>query len=361
MAKGGGPQTSTVHQSSLPEYAEPFYTDLMERGSHESYRPYQPYGGPRLTGISPDTEYGLGMTSQYANSGYGYLPYGADLGMETGERALEYGSYDPQQFYAATVGEGGGPFGWSGVQHQNFDSSVADRYMSPYMEDVIDLAMKDVAQNTLEEQLYRDSEAANAGAFGGSRAAVQKQMALGQAQDRMMELNVQGRQAAFENAQNQFNQDRGAWMNAQRANQEAQLRSALANQGIGLEAQQLGEQSRQFGANLGMEGLNVAQRSAGLMADMQGQLEKMQLDRIKAQLGIGQTREDYLQEQLDMAYNDFVNQRDHERMNLQFLSSLLQGVPISANQDITTSSSGGGNPLAGGIGTLGGLASIFGI
>ena len=96
-----------------------------------------------------------------------------------------------------------------------------------------------------------------------------------------------------------------------------------------------------------------------MLADLQNQQDNMMLERIKAQLGIGQTNEDYLQQQLDMAYNDFVNQRDADRMNLQFLSSLLQGVPISPNQEVTTSEST--NPLAGGIGTLMGMQALYGL
>ena len=174
-----------------------------------------------------------------------------------------------------------------------------------------------------------------------------------------MRASIEGHQSAFENAQQQFERDRGAWMNAQRANQDAALQAALSNQGQSLEAQQLGEQSRQFGVNTGLQGLEAAQRGSAMLADLQNQQDNMMLERIKAQLGIGQTNEDYLQQQLDMAYNDFVNQRDADRMNLQFLSSLLQGVPISPNQEVTTSEST--NPLAGGIGTLMGMQALYGL
>jgi len=72
---------------------------------------------------------------------------------------------------------------------------------------------------------------------------------------------------------------------------------------------------------------------------------------------IGDEQQQYSQSQLDIAYNDFVNQRDAERQNLQFLSSILRGVPISANQDVKQFESG--NPLAGAAG-LAGIASLLG-
>ena len=39
---GGGPQTteSTVTQTNLPEYAEPYFTRLMQRSEAESLQPY---------------------------------------------------------------------------------------------------------------------------------------------------------------------------------------------------------------------------------------------------------------------------------------------------------------------------------
>lgn len=383
MGSGGGNTTSTVTQSNLPKYAQPFYEHMMDRGVQESNRPYQPYQGSRLSGISNDTETGLGMASNYANSGFGQLPAAQNMAQQAGQAALGYGSYNPGVFDPGNVSAdqvSAQNVGADQIGFQAFDSNVASQYMSPYMQDVVERAKQDVTKNTMEEQAMRNAQFASSGAFGGSRAAVQNQMAIGQAQNRMMDLDVQGRQSAFENAQQQFERDRGAYFNSAQSNQRANLEAALANQGKGLEAmtanqranleaslanqgksleaQQLGEQSRQFGANLGLQGLETAQRSAGLMGELQQQQEQMALDRIKSQLGIGQTREDYRQQQLDMAYNDFVNQRDSERQNLQFLSSLLQGVPVSANQDVTTTQ-GGGNPLAGGIGTLAGLQALY--
>lgn len=45
---GGGPSESTVVQTNLPEYAEPFYRDLLARVGYESAIPYESYPGKRL-------------------------------------------------------------------------------------------------------------------------------------------------------------------------------------------------------------------------------------------------------------------------------------------------------------------------
>lgn len=404
MGMGSGETTSTVHQSSLPEYAQPYYESLMDRAHAESQRPYQPYQGQRLSGPSNATQTGLGMAGQFASSGPGAMTGAMDMAERAGAVGMNYtnyqsspinnyyqgpvgGEFQSGTFTGQNVGFGSsGPYGVSQMESNDFTEGDMNKYMSPYMQAVIDKARADNANATLEEQVYRNSEAARAGAFGGSRAAVQNQMALNAMQDRNVDISVQGHQAAFENAQQQFERDRQARMMAQQGNQQASLQAALANQGIDLEAQRLGEQSRQYGfsanqdawqkaammqqdaekfteqfrqgaADIGLRGVEAGQRSAAQMAEMQGQWDNMMLQRIKAQLGIGQTQEDYFQEELDMAYNDFVNQRDAERQNLQFYSSLLQGVPISPNSDVSTTQPT--NPLAGLLGTAGGLQALY--
>ena len=55
-SKGGGsagPTESKVVQSNLPEYAEPYYRDLLARTGVESALPYTPYPAPRMAYFAP--------------------------------------------------------------------------------------------------------------------------------------------------------------------------------------------------------------------------------------------------------------------------------------------------------------------
>ena len=50
MGKGSSSPSTTrseVVQSNLPEYARPYYEDLLGRTTYESTRPYTPYPGPK--------------------------------------------------------------------------------------------------------------------------------------------------------------------------------------------------------------------------------------------------------------------------------------------------------------------------
>lgn len=401
----GGPQTSTVYQSSLPQYAKPYYENLMSKAQAESTRPYQPYNGQRLTGMSDETTQGLDMASGFASSGLGAVQNAADTSQAVTQGALSYMGYQPGQITNSYTGAVGGPYqtgtfgandiGWAGgqpvsgvnqLQVGEFDQAAMDKYMSPFMQAVVDKSKRDAAMNYGQEEAMRDADVAASGAFGGSRAAVQKQIARNSLLDRLTGIDTEGAQAAFENAQQQFERDRAASLAAQTGNQQAAMgilsgnRDALLKaQGMteesrqfgytagedaaraaaqmGMDAQKASEQFRQSGAQLGLQGLGLAQKGADQMVDIQSSWDSMMLDRIKAQLGVGQTGEEYQQKQLDMAYDDFINQRDAQRQNLQFYSSLLQGVPVSANQNVVTNQSS--NPLAGVAGSLTGLQALY--
>ena len=71
--KGGGgssaPTETTVTQTDLPEYVQPYFERLLKRGEAESNQPYTPYQGERLAYFSPDELTSQAMTRGYAQAG----------------------------------------------------------------------------------------------------------------------------------------------------------------------------------------------------------------------------------------------------------------------------------------------------
>tara|TARA_R100000995_G_scaffold80391_1_gene52179 strand:+ start:3679 stop:5511 length:1833 start_codon:yes stop_codon:yes gene_type:complete len=63
------PTETRVTQSDLPEYVQPYFERILQRGEAESNQPYTPYGGERLAYFSPDEMTAQGMTRGYAQSG----------------------------------------------------------------------------------------------------------------------------------------------------------------------------------------------------------------------------------------------------------------------------------------------------
>ena len=58
MSKGGGgggvqQSESVVTQTNLPEYAKPFYEEMLGRTVYESTRPYETYQGARIADFNP--------------------------------------------------------------------------------------------------------------------------------------------------------------------------------------------------------------------------------------------------------------------------------------------------------------------
>ena len=49
---------------------------------------------------------------------------------------------------------------------------------------------------------------------------------------------------------------------------------------------------------------------------------------------MGVQQQGLAQSSLDQAYKDFINQRDYERQNLQFMSGIMHGVPVSAQSEV---------------------------
>ena len=334
MGGGGGPTQSTVTQSNLPEYAKPYYTTLMKRAEKESKTEYIPYPKERIAPMSNATRTSLNMAGQYGRSDTGVDPVVGTLG-DVASRAGGL-NYAGSNYAAERLGT------------QNFDATARDQYMSPYMDAVVNRAQQNALDQFYQQQATRNLDAAKAGSFGGSRAAVQNAIAQNQLNNNLTDIFVQGQQSAFENAQSQFNTD-----------QARQLEAAARNQQATFDAANLNEQSRQFGANYGLQGLDLQRSAAMDQLSALGQRDAMTQQRIQAMLGAGQTREDYKQRRLDQRYADFVNQRDAERQNLQFLSSILQGVPISPNREIVSTTSQ--NNIAGLLGSLGGLQSLQGM
>ena len=68
--KGGGgggapqqPQSVTQNTSSLPDYVEPFFKDLLERGEEESLKEYTPFAGQRIADLGDTEQRAFGLVA----------------------------------------------------------------------------------------------------------------------------------------------------------------------------------------------------------------------------------------------------------------------------------------------------------
>jgi hypothetical protein len=271
--KGGAaqPTSTTVNQTTLPAYAEPYFHDIMKRGMEISNRPYEKYTGERIAGFTPAQEqiqknalamgapaqFGTGSALAY-QAGRGAL----DLNYDPGQFSAGYnpsqfaGGYNPTQFQ---TGFNPGEFSVQGLGNlgnvrdavaeriqadkmnaaqsqfqanlerfqmaapDRFNQAQAEQYMSPYIRNVLDTQKREAMRDARQGQIVQDLGAARQGTYGGSRqllAGLERERNLGQ---QLGDIEARGLQAAFESSQGQFERDRAAQMAAQQANLQAAL------------------------------------------------------------------------------------------------------------------------------------------
>jgi hypothetical protein len=154
---------------------------------------------------------------------------------------------------------------------QRFTGAAVEDYMSPFMQSVVERQQEDARQQFGEQRAGRASQAVRAGAFGGSRQAVQEGIAERGLLDRLAGIQATGSQQAFEQATQMFGADRAAEF----ARQQAQAGELGRTQGIGAqEAARVQEaRARELARTQGIgveEARRVQESRAGEMARVQG-------------------------------------------------------------------------------------------
>jgi hypothetical protein len=184
---------------------------------------------------------------------------------------------------------------------QSFTSAgTAQQYMNPYLMASLAPQLAIQQQQQGAAQQTQNAQAAQAGAFGGSRAGVQAAATGLNNQLANQNLIGQGYNTAYNNAQNQFNTE-----------------------------QQLGTQNAQFGANLGLQGLNTALQGANTLGTLgQNQYtQNMGINQLQNQYG-GQQQQQ-MQNVLNTQYQNFLNAQNYPYKQMGFLSDLINKLPMS--------------------------------
>ena len=113
---GGGVQESVVTQTNLPEYAKPFYEEMLGRTVYESTRPYQTYQGQRIQDFNPfETTAMQGMAEMAGAGAPQQLRSASDIATQIGYQPTNMGmniasGFNPQQqfsnYQAGTIASG---------------------------------------------------------------------------------------------------------------------------------------------------------------------------------------------------------------------------------------------------------------
>ena len=245
---GSDQAKQTTSQVKLPDYIDKASESLVATAGDVAKEGYIPYTGQRLAGLSQIEQDAI--TQSQASRGIGQTQAG-------------------QAFTAATA---------SGAPAL---SSVGS-YMTDYNKNVADVAAREMRDQSAIQQQGIGAQAANVGAFGGSRQAIleaerQKNLTQG-----VGDLYAKAQADAYQTALSASQQDR-----------QQQLQSSLG------------------------------------MSTTAGQQQALGQADIQQQMGIGGLGRQMDQQALDLGYNNFLTERDYPKSQLGFYSNILQGTPYS--------------------------------
>jgi hypothetical protein len=352
-------------------------------------QPYRPYGmvdnldaEGKVTSSSPDVDMyvaglsplqqgaidsaaNLGTPSQFGTATKMATAAGMG-GLDTVDKSLDYGQQgnvaginaanlglnasDIAQQNASTFGNAALGFGQAGSDAATqygtdvTDKTQLDKYMNPYLSKSLDPQLALMNQQNAIENQKTNSQAAQAGAYGGSRQLVANSL-NNQAND-LAKGQVIG--AGYNQAYNTANQNIQNVANM--GMQGAQAGLAGVNAGInagqyGLQGTQAGIQGQSTaiqGANAGLQGVSGAQSGYGLTNATAGNLSGIGTSELGANQSIigtqnqlGQQQQQLEQEKMNAMKNVWETQQNQPWQVLGQYANMLNGVPTT-NVDVRT-------------------------
>jgi hypothetical protein len=283
------PTQTTVTNTNIPDYAQPYVTNMLNAAQAQIYN-------PSGTGFNPYTPYS-GDPRNYV-AGFSPLQQQAQSTAANLQTPWAYGPAMGQTMGATRqLGGLGTQMGMTGANYaaQATNPAAVNAYMNPYIQaslaPQLQLANQQYGMAGQQEQ----SAATGAGAFGGSREALMNSL---NAQNQMLAQNQligQGYNTAFNQAQ----------------------------------------QAQQFGAQLGLSGQQaqaqaLASQLAGAnqLAGLGGQELAAQQSILGSQAQQGALQQQNQQNIINQAVQNYATAQQYPFMQLGTLNSMLRGLPM---------------------------------
>lgn len=312
MGKGssGSGQNTVVQNSSPPQIYLDAYQHLLEQAQAQQQQPLTQYPGQLVAPFNAAQNEAFDVTGTAAT----------DLA-NFGNPAAPYINSAADAYSSATQ-----PL-WSGVQQ--FSPGAVNQYMSPYTQNVVNATQDQFNQSN---QIQSDQLTGNAiakGAFGGDREAVAQAVLAGQQQLNQAPVIAGLYDKAYGQGLGEFNTQQTSQLGANQAN--AWLNSQAAS---GL-------------SNLGQQAFNT--QLGGINANLAG---------ANANLGIGAIQQAQAQQELNIPYEQFIQQQAYPWQTIGWLGGITQGLGTSAGGNASTNypSPSVGSQVAGAL--LGGAGIV---
>lgn len=313
----------TGQEQTLSNWAAPYVVNMLGQAQALGQTPYQTYGGPLTAGASDLQKKAFegigGLTVPGSVSGAAQAA--GDIAQKVGGMTYTPGTFT-NQFQA--------PGAYQAVGGSFTDQGMAQQYMNPYMQAVLDPQMQAMQRQADIQRSAAGAQAAKQGAFGGTRAGLMGQQIGSELMRQQQQATGQAYQNAFQQAQQQYNAEQARKIQEAQFGAQQGMTAAQLQAQYGLSAQQAQEASRQYAADFGKsvaaQQLAAIQAQAGLGEREYG----LQRQALQDQLAAGATQRGIEQEGITANLKEFEAQRDYPYKQLQFMQSMLQNFPMTA-------------------------------
>jgi len=303
--------------ANIPQWLSDYTQGLLAKGNAVAAEAYQPYGGPRIADFASGQRDAFAATRAQQGAFTPALNQGIGaIGQSTQTSGFQAANPTLTQAIGMSPMASAMPYLTDAGQTA---PGVVDQYMNPYQEAVVN-RVGDLAARQLREKLMPQvsDTFVRAGQFGSSRMQEATGQALRDVQESALaaqsDLMNKGYQGALTAAQEDMRR-------------QGQIGQTIGN--LGLQQQQnLGQLGQAQGnlQNASNQNLISAGQQLGALARSGQQMGYTDTAALEA---IGQQQQALNQRNLDVAYQDFVAQRDYPKSQLGFLSNLVRGQPYS--------------------------------
>lgn len=284
----------------------------------------------------------------YGAMGAGYGGQAAGYGQGMGAQAAGYGQGAGSQIagagqdYASQIAQAGQAFG-----QQATNPAAVQAYMNPYVQQSLNPQLELLSQQTGAGIMGTQAGATQAGAFGGTRQALQSalaqqagnlaaQQAIGQGYNTAYQQALANMQAAGQQGLAGAQGAAGAGLQGLTSGAGLGLQGITSGAGLGLQGLAAGMQ----GAGVGLQGLGTAQAGYGAGMQGAGTLGNLGTGQLAAQQGIlgtqstlGAQQQTQAQNIINQAMQNYATAQQYPMSQLTNLKNLATGIPMT---DVTT-------------------------
>jgi hypothetical protein len=289
------------------------YQSVNNQAQATAATPFQQYGGEFVAPTTATQNAGIAGTTAAAGQ--------AQPGYTSAQNTLGTAQNNTNGVNNAALGLAGASAG--AVNPSDLDANSINKYLSPYLNDVLGSTDALANQNNNIAQSGNLGTAISSGAFGGDRTGIAAANLQQQNQLALNSTNANILNTGFNTALSTAQQQQGVGLAAGQAN-----RTAVAN--AGQEIAGIGQTAYGEGANTASE--EGALASGAQTAALQG---------TNAEIAAGTVQQQTQQAQDTAQYNQFLQQQSYPFQVDQFLANIAEGTGALSGSTTTTTQPGG--------------------